>query len=140
MIVGTGTQRPVILAFAFFDWQVIDARDAQTHQPVLIELPVLVAIAAKPIAAIIVPFVGEANRDSVLAKRPNLLDQAVIELTIPLARQKSFDFRSTLDELGAITPTTVRRVGKRDPGRIARVPCVLGHSRFLRGTLDCKGR
>ena len=77
MIVRPAPQRPVILAFAFFDRQVIDARDAQTHQPVLIELPVLVAIAAKPIAAIIVPFVGEANRDSVLAECPNFLDQAV---------------------------------------------------------------
>jgi len=140
MIVGPATQRPVILAFAFFDWQVIDARDAQTHQPVLIELPVLVAIAAKPIAAIIVPFVGEANRDSVLAKRPNLLDQAVIELAIPLARQKCFDFRSTVDKLGAITPATVRRVGERDPGRIARVPCIFGHSHFLRGGLGDEGR
>jgi hypothetical protein len=37
-----------------------------------------------------VPFVGEANRDSVLTKRPNLLDQAVIELAIPLARKKGF--------------------------------------------------
>jgi hypothetical protein len=56
------------------DWQVIDAGDAQMHQPVLIELPVLVAIAAEPIAAIVVPFVGEANRDSVLVERPNLFD------------------------------------------------------------------
>ena len=85
MIVGPAPQRPVILAFAFFDWQLVDAGDAQAHQPVLIELPVLVAIAAKPIAAIIVPFVGETNCDSVLAERPNLLDQAVIELAIPFA-------------------------------------------------------
>jgi hypothetical protein len=56
------------------DWQVIDAGDAQVHQPVFIELPVLVAIAAEPIAAIVVPFVGEANRDSVLVERPNLFD------------------------------------------------------------------
>src|SRR5262250_1756265 len=123
MIVGTATQRPVILAFAFFDWPVIDARDAQTHQPVLIELPVLVAIAAKPIAAIIVPCVGEANRDSVLAKRPNRLDQAVIELAIPLARQKCFDFRSTLDKFRAIAPATVCCVGKRNASGVARVPC-----------------
>jgi len=84
MIIGPASQRPMILAFALFDWQIIDAGDAQAHQPVLVELPILVAIAAKPIAAIIVPFVGEANRDSVLAKRPNLLDQTVIEFAIPL--------------------------------------------------------
>ena len=37
VIVGTATQRPVILAFALSDWQVIDAGDAQVHQAVLIE-------------------------------------------------------------------------------------------------------
>ena len=67
MIVGPATQRPMILAFALFDWQIIDACDAQTHQPVLIELPVFVAIAAEPMAAIIVPLVSETNRDSILA-------------------------------------------------------------------------
>src|SRR5499427_3804778 len=112
MIVGPATQRPVILAFALFDWQVINAGDPQTHQPVLIELPVLVAIAAKPVAAIIMPFVGEANRDSVLAECPNFLDQAVVKLAIPLTCQKCFDFRTTLDELRAIAPATVDRVGE----------------------------
>ena len=86
VIVGTATQRPVILAFTLLDWQVIDAGDAQVHQPMLIELPVLVAIDAEAIAALVVPLVGEANRDSVLAERPNLLDQAVVKLAIPLAR------------------------------------------------------
>jgi hypothetical protein len=89
VIVGTATQWPVILAFTLLDWQVIDAGDAQVHQPVFIELPVLVAIAAEPIAAIVVPFVGEANRDSILAEGPNLLDQAIIKLAIPFAGQKS---------------------------------------------------
>ena len=68
------------------DWRVIDAGDAQVHQPMLTELPVLVAIAAEAIAALVVPLVGEANRDSVLAERANLLDQAVVKLAIPLAR------------------------------------------------------
>src|SRR6516162_1229866 len=140
MIGGPAPQRPVILAFAFFDWQLVDAGDAQAHQPVLIELPVLVAIAAKPIAAIVVPFVGEANRDSVLAERPNLLDQAVIELAIPLARQKCLNFRSTADKLSAIAPATVDRVGERDPSRIACVPCIFGHSRLLCSGLGTEGR
>src|SRR5262249_13788629 len=104
-----------------------------------IELPVLIAIAAEPIAAIIVPFIGEANRDSVLAECPNLLDQAVIEFAIPLTRQKCFDFRTTLDELRAIAPATVDRVGERYSGGVARVPRVFGHSRLLRGGLGCEG-
>src|SRR5215472_12813389 len=139
VIVGTATQRPVILAFALLDWQVIDAGDAQVHQPMLIELPVLVAIAAEPIAAIVVPLVGEANRDSVLEECPNLLDQAVVKLAIPLTDQKCFDFRPTLDKLRTIAPATVDRVGERDPGRIARVPCIFGHSRLLRGGFSGDG-
>src|SRR5262252_2812017 len=135
MIVGPATQRPVILAFALSDWQVIDACDAQTHQPVLIELPVLVAITAKPTATIIVPFVGEANRDSVLTKRPNLLDQAVVELAIPLARKKGFDFCPTLNEFGPIAPATVNRVRDRYPSGFSRVPCIFGHSGLSRGAL-----
>jgi hypothetical protein len=59
---------------------------------------------------------------------------------MPLARQKCFDFRSTVDELGAIAPATIRRVGERDPSGIARVPCILGHSYFLRGGLGGEGR
>src|SRR3954471_24832361 len=84
VIVGTAPQRPVIFAFALPDRQVIDAGNAQPHQPMLIEFPVLVAIAAKPIAAVVVPFVSEANRDPVIAERPNLLDEAVVKLAIPL--------------------------------------------------------
>src|SRR6516164_10940297 len=130
----------MVLAFALFDRQVIDAGYAQAHQPVLIELPVLIAKAAEPIAAIIVPFVSEANCDSVLPERPNLLDQTVIQLAIPLARQKRFDFRSTLDEFGAIAPATVSRVCERYLGGFARVPCVFGHSHLLCGGLGGEGR
>ena len=37
-------------------------------RPVLVEFPVLVAIAAKPVSAIVVPFVGEAHGDAVVGK------------------------------------------------------------------------
>jgi hypothetical protein len=98
MIVGTAAQRPVILALGLLDRQIINACNSQAHQPVLIEFPVLVAIAPEPMATVIVPFVRETNRNPVLPERPNLLDQAVVEFAIPLARQKRFDFRSALDE------------------------------------------
>src|SRR5438046_175105 len=48
VIVGTPPERPVILALAFLDRQVVDAGDAPAHQAVLVELPVLVAVAAEP--------------------------------------------------------------------------------------------
>jgi hypothetical protein len=42
------------------------------------------------------PFVGEAYRDTVIAVGPEFLDQAVVELAVPLARQEGFDGRAAL--------------------------------------------
>ena len=42
----------------------------------------------EPVATVVVPLVGEAHGDPVLAKGPDFLDQAIVELTVPLVRQK----------------------------------------------------
>ena len=41
--------------------------------------------------AVVVPFIGKAYGDAVLSKGPDLLDQAVVELTLPFAREECFD-------------------------------------------------
>ena len=46
-----------------------------------------VAIAAVPVAGIVVPLVGKAHRDAVGVMRPELLDQAVFMLLGPFALQ-----------------------------------------------------
>jgi hypothetical protein len=61
VIVGTATKRPVVSPVALRDGNIVDAGDAQAHQAVFVEFPILVAT-AKPIAAIVVPFIGETNR------------------------------------------------------------------------------
>jgi 2-keto-3-deoxy-L-rhamnonate aldolase RhmA len=81
----------VVFALALFDWQIVDAGDAQTHQAMLVEFPVLVAVAAEPVAAVVVPFIGKAYGDAVLSKGPDLLDQPVVEFMLPFACQKGFD-------------------------------------------------
>src|SRR5262249_34303222 len=86
---------------------------------------------AEPVAAVIVPLVGEAHRDAVLAEGPQLLDQPVVELAIPFARQKFLDRLAALDELGAVAPAAGRRVGERDARGLARVPAVLGEAHLL---------
>src|SRR6267143_1860208 len=91
MTVGTAAQRPVVFALALLDRQIVDAGDAQAHQAVLVEFPVLVAVAAEPVAAVVVPFIGEAHRNPVRAKGPELLDQSVVEFALPLARQEGSD-------------------------------------------------
>jgi hypothetical protein len=72
MMVGTAAERPVIRALALLDREVVDAGDAQAHQAAVVELPVLVAVAAEPIAAVVVPFVGEAYGNAILAEKPRL--------------------------------------------------------------------
>jgi hypothetical protein len=38
----------MIFALTLFDWQIVDAGDPPTHQALLVEFPVFVAITAKP--------------------------------------------------------------------------------------------
>ena len=47
---------------------VVDARFAATHQPVLVELPLLVAVGAIPLAGVVMPFVLKAHRDAVVVE------------------------------------------------------------------------
>src|SRR5712675_2581540 len=115
--------------------QIVDAGDPDAHQTVLVELPILIAVAAEPVAAIAAPFVGEAHGDTVFPKCPEFLDQPVVELATPLARQERLDFSAALQKLDAIAPATIRCVSQRHPRAIARVPRVLRHAYLLRGHL-----
>ena len=96
MIVGTATKRPVISALAFLDRKIIDTGDPQAHQAAFVEFPILVAITAEPVPAVIVPFIGEANRDAVFPESPDFLDQPVIEFTLPFPGQECLDLCSAL--------------------------------------------
>ena len=91
MLIRTPPRGPVVLAVAGTDWQIVDARDAATHEAVLVEFPVLVAVRPEPVARVVMPLVGEAYGEAIIGKCPELLDQSVVELLVPLARQKRFD-------------------------------------------------
>src|SRR3984885_15872492 len=126
MIVRTTAERPVIEAVLLADRQIVDAREAHPHQPVLVKLPVLVAVTAEPASRIVAPFVGEANRNAVLMKGPEFLDQPIVELPVPFAGQKRLDRRASLKEFGPVSPPAVFGIGERDARRVAGVPAVLG--------------
>src|ERR1700681_1850700 len=128
VIVGTAAERPVVLAITLLDRRVIDAGDAQTHQAVRVEFPILVAVAPEPVTAVVAPLVGKANGDAALAEGPDFLDQPVVELALPPARQERFDGCAALQEFGAVPPPAVGRGGERDARRIARVPRIFGHA------------
>src|ERR1700676_634761 len=140
VVVGTPPQRPMIFALAFRNRQIVDAGDTQSHQAVFVEFPVLVAIAAKPMAAVVVPLVGKAHGYAVVAKRPELLDQPVVQFARPFTRQERLDGVASLQELGAVAPATIFGIGKRDPSGLASVPRVLGHARLLGRGFQAKGR
>ena len=77
MVIRAPAQRPVELALAFGDRHVVDGGMAHGHQAVLVELPILVAIGAEPVAGVVVPFVGVAHGDAGVGVGPEFLDQAV---------------------------------------------------------------
>jgi hypothetical protein len=68
VIVGTTAQGPMEAAISLADRRIIDAGETPTHQAVLIELPVLIPVGAEPIAAVVVPLIGEAHGHPVLAE------------------------------------------------------------------------
>src|SRR5258708_30706379 len=77
MIVRAAAERPAKLSFGFLDRQIVDACDATLHQALFVELPVLVAVGAKPVSRIVVPLVGEAHRNARFVQRPQFLEQSV---------------------------------------------------------------
>ena len=48
---------------------------------------------------VVVPLVREAYRDAVPGERPQFLDEPVVQLFRPLAREESDDFVSSVNEL-----------------------------------------
>ena len=94
-------------AAALPDGKIVDTGDAQAHQAMLVELPILVAVAPKPMTAVVVPAVSKACGDAVIAEGPDFLDQAVIKLPAPLARQEGLDGLTALPEFRPVPPAAV---------------------------------
>src|SRR5208283_233258 len=73
MVVGTPPERPAIQALVGLDRQIVDARQAAPHETRFCEFPILISVASKPIARIVMAFIGEAHSDSIVAEGPELL-------------------------------------------------------------------
>src|SRR5258705_3957393 len=132
--------RPVEAPFALLDGDIIDAGLAPPHQAVFVELPLLVAVGAMPLPGLVVPFILETHSDAVLVERPEILDQAVVVLPSPFAREKLNDRLAPLEEFGAVTPAAILGIGQRYPYRIARIPGVFRHARLLGSGFAGEGR
>src|SRR5882724_2515665 len=137
MPLGPRAELPVEEAVARANRDVVDARLAAFHQAVLVELLLLVAMGAKPRSGRIAGLVDEADGDAVCREGPDLLDEAVLELALPLAGEKGLDCCPPFEELRTISPPAVFRVCERDARGVAAVPCVLGEEI---GRASCRER
>src|SRR5258708_22482565 len=126
MVVGAPPDRPVVKAITLADRKVIDAGNAASHQAALVKLPILVTERPKPVAAVIMPLIGETYRDAVLAETPQLFDQTVVQFAIPFTCQKGRDLFAAANEIGTVPPLACQCVGKRHTLGIAAIPRILG--------------
>src|SRR5215813_5572158 len=125
MIVGSAAESPAKFPVLLADRHVVDGRVACGHESLGVELPVLVAERAEPVARVVLPLVRESHRDAIVLERPQLLDESVVELAVPLATKKRHDLLATDDELGSIPPPAVDAVGASHSLGLARIPAVL---------------
>src|SRR6476620_8592514 len=91
-------------------------------------------------AGIIMPLVGEAHRDAIAILRPQFFDEPVVQFPRPFAREEFDDLLSPDRKFGAISPTRVDGVSKRDFTWIARIPAVLRQTNLLDRSLTSKRR
>src|SRR6266436_6672747 len=140
MRVRTAPKWPMIFSLRFLDREIIDACVAKLHQAMVTKLPILIAVRAKPIPGVIVPFVGETHGNAIPGVSPELFDQPVVQLFRPLARQKLDDFLSSIWKLGAISPTRVDCVSQSHLFRITRIPSIFRQANLLNGSLTSKRR
>src|SRR5882672_9298683 len=140
VIVGAAAQGPVKAAVGLADRRIVDAREATTHQAVLAELPILIAVGAEPVAAVVVPLIGEADGHAVLAEAPQLLDEPIVQLTLPLAAEERDNRLPALHELDAIPPVAIDGVGERDLFRVATVPPIFGQTDLFDRGFHSEGR
>src|SRR5512141_2476544 len=85
VIIGTTAKRPEELTVALFDRCIVYTCDAPAHQTVIIEFPVFVTIASKPLTAVVMPLVGEAHSYTIFMESPKFLDEAIIQFPLPFA-------------------------------------------------------
>ena len=128
------------LAVTFLDWQVVDARFATSHQPLVVEFPQLVAVAAMPVIRLVVPFVLKLDRDPLGGEGPQVLDQTVVELALPLVGEKPPNLLAAYRELGPIPPYRIFGVSEYDAVGVARVPGILGQSNLANGRFESEWR
>ena len=128
MIVWSDALRPSKFALRFKNWNVVGARLTAIHSAIVAKLPKLISVGTKPVSLGIMPLIYKPNRHSIFTKPPQLFDQPIFVLLLPLAGQKFDDCRTSGQEIGPIPPLASRRLGKGYFFGVATVPGILRHS------------
>src|SRR5258708_39432913 len=79
-----------------------------------------------PVTRVVVPLVSETYRDAVRRERPHFLDEPVVQLLCPFAREKGNDLLSSVYELRAVSPSSMDCVSQSYFPRAADVPAIFG--------------
>ena len=93
-----------------------------------------------PLTAIVVVFILKAHRDAVSRERPKGFLEPVIEFAIPFAPEELHNLGPAFEELHAITPFSVLRVGEGNALGVARIPGILGSLDLLTRSFLCERR
>ena len=125
----------MVEALGLLDREVVDRGVSRLHQSVLVELPVLIPIGSKPLAVGGVVLVGEAHGNAVVAVRPVLLDEPVLEFLGPLALEELTNLISSLEYFRSIPPLCIFSVSHWHFRQVAVVPSILRCSDLLDGGL-----
>src|SRR4051812_21110740 len=115
MIVWSPSDGPAIQPLRLLNRKIVDTRMTGLHQPVLVELPVLIPIAAPPLPRRIVTLIRKPHGNPRAVEHPQLLDQPVLQLTLPLPCQECNNRLAPIHKLRPVPPSTVDRVGERYP-------------------------
>jgi hypothetical protein len=98
MLRGASAERPVKQPLGLLDGQIVNGCVAVMHDALGVVLPVLVAVGAIPLPGIVVRFVGETHGNPGAVESSQFLYKAILQLTIPFARQVLNDFLAAIDE------------------------------------------
>src|SRR5699024_9763213 len=78
-----GAELPVDVSVGIVDFVIVNAGMAVRHQPVAINLPVLVTVGAIPLTCSGLGFVAVPNSNPVISEGPEFLDEPVVQLAGP---------------------------------------------------------
>ena len=86
---------------------------------------------------VVMPLVSEAYGDPGPGECPHFLDEPVVQIPGPLAREEISDFVWSVNELPSVSPAGIDRVSQRYFRRIAGIQGIFGEAQLLHRTFAC---